>query len=130
MDVSPVAMLIALIVHQGLGFLWFGPLFGKAWTAALGKTMEELTGPATGIIIAIVMGIIVTLSLSLLVSIANVRGAVNGAALGALAGIGFVAATTFTNATFENRSRTATLIFVSYEVIALILMGAIIGHFH
>src|SRR5947208_2396198 len=120
MDVNPIGMLIALIVHQGLGFLWFGPLFGKTWTASLGKTMEELTSPTMGIIIAVLMGLVVTLALSLLMTLANIRGAVNGAALGAVVGIGFVATTTFTNATFENRSRTTALIFISYEVLALI----------
>src|SRR5437016_14629519 len=89
MDVNPIGMLIALIVHQGLGFLWFGPLFGKSWTASLGKTMEELTSPTTGIVIAIAAGIVVTLALSLLMSLANLRGAVNGAALGAVVGVGF-----------------------------------------
>src|SRR5512143_3894770 len=36
--VNWIAVIVATIVLQELGFVWFGPLFGKAWMAAMGKT--------------------------------------------------------------------------------------------
>ena len=34
--VNWVAVIIATVLLEVLGFLWYGPLFGKAWLAALG----------------------------------------------------------------------------------------------
>ena len=36
-----LAILVATVAAFVLGGLWYGPLFGKAWMAALGKTEED-----------------------------------------------------------------------------------------
>jgi hypothetical protein len=38
--VNWIAVIIAVVVLEGLGFAWYGPLFGKAWIAAMGHTPE------------------------------------------------------------------------------------------
>lgn len=38
--VNWVAVIVATILLQVLGYLWFGPLFGKAWLAALGHAEQ------------------------------------------------------------------------------------------
>jgi hypothetical protein len=52
-DINVLAAIVATIAHQVLGFLWYGPLFGKLWLREVGKTREEIAqGPATGMISA------------------------------------------------------------------------------
>ena len=40
--VSLVATLVATVLGFVLGALWYGPLFGKRWMAAVGMTAEEI----------------------------------------------------------------------------------------
>jgi hypothetical protein len=42
--VNWIAVIIAVVLLQVLGFLWFGPVFGKAWAAAMGKTGDMAGG--------------------------------------------------------------------------------------
>lgn len=38
--VNWIAVIIAVVLLEGLGMLWYGPLFGKAWLAAMGHTPD------------------------------------------------------------------------------------------
>jgi hypothetical protein len=33
--VNWIAVVVAVVLLEGLGMLWYGPLFGKAWMAAM-----------------------------------------------------------------------------------------------
>ena len=36
-----VAVLIAVVVTMGIGFTWFGPVFGAPWMEEIGKTVAD-----------------------------------------------------------------------------------------
>jgi hypothetical protein len=38
--VNWIAVIVTVILLEGLGFLWYGPLFGERWVAALGYTPD------------------------------------------------------------------------------------------
>jgi len=63
-SVNYLAVLAAGIVSIVLGFLWFGPLFGKQWTSLMGfdkKKMEEAKKKGMGRTYAImIIGTLVT----------------------------------------------------------------------
>jgi hypothetical protein len=40
--ISWLSVLVATVLSFGLGALWYGPLFGKAWMEEHGTTAEEL----------------------------------------------------------------------------------------
>ena len=40
--VNYLAILVAGIASMVLGFLWYGPLFGKAWMQMMGFTMKDM----------------------------------------------------------------------------------------
>jgi hypothetical protein len=41
-EVSLVATLVVTLSAFALGALWYGPLFGRIWISAVGRTREEL----------------------------------------------------------------------------------------
>jgi len=41
MQINFLIVILASLVPMGLGFLWFGPLFGKAWMAETGMTPDK-----------------------------------------------------------------------------------------
>lgn len=44
-----LAVLVFVVLAMPVGFLWFGPLFGKAWARHMGfDTMEPAGGAAMG----------------------------------------------------------------------------------
>jgi len=40
--INYLAVLVSAVSAMVLGFLWFGPLFGKEWTKAMGWTEEQM----------------------------------------------------------------------------------------
>src|SRR5438874_532663 len=40
--INPLAVVVAVILHQVLGFLWYGVLFFNPWLAGLSKSASEI----------------------------------------------------------------------------------------
>jgi len=89
-----------------LGFLWYGPLFGKTWTRAIGKSPEELRGSpmmyGVTVIGSLITMIVLAAALQAFGSVTLVEGAVVGGALA----IGLYATGTYAGGMFEGRSTT------------------------
>lgn len=47
-DINWLAVVLAAIAAFVVGGIWYGPLFGKAWMVAAGKTEEELKATNPG----------------------------------------------------------------------------------
>ena len=47
-----LAILVATLVGFALGGIWYGPVFGDAWLAALGKTADQIQPSATPFVIS------------------------------------------------------------------------------
>jgi hypothetical protein len=60
-----LAILGATLASFALGGLWYGPIFGKAWMAAIGKKQEELPSNATPFIVSFVTALITSIVTSL-----------------------------------------------------------------
>ena len=41
-SINYLAVLVSAVSAMVLGFLWFGPLFGKEWSKAMGWTEEQM----------------------------------------------------------------------------------------
>lgn len=126
-DVNWLAVIVAVLVHQVLGFLWYGPLFGKAWLAAMNKRPEDVGGPGPAIAIGVVGSVLTAIALALFISLAEEPDLGTGIAYGAVAAIGFAGASIATSAAFEGKNQTVTALFIAYQLVGLILMGAILG---
>ncbi len=130
MDIGAVnwlAVLVAVVTGQALGFVWYGPLFGKMWLNAIGRTQEELGSGTQAIIIASIGALVMSVALALLLTVPERVDLVTGVTFGALTAIGFVATTTVINGVFEDRRPTVMALFAAYETVSLIVMGAILG---
>jgi hypothetical protein len=44
--VNYFAVLVAAGANMGIGFLWYGPVFGKAWMHEMGITAAKIEGMA------------------------------------------------------------------------------------
>lgn len=115
------------------GALWYGVL-GKAKMRALGRSPEEIAGPAGrppvfALVLSFVAEIVMAAMLSgIMVHIGQttVRGGLISAAL---IWVGFVITTMATNHAYDGRPPSLTLIDGGHWLAVLLIQGAVLGAF-
>jgi hypothetical protein len=128
-DVSPLAILVGTLLGFVLGAIWYGPLFGKAWMAENGFTMESIKAkgfnPLTlygttfvlGLLASYVFGLAVGPDPDLLYAV--------GAGLSI--GVFWVGTSFATSYLFEGKSFRHFLINAGYHAIQFGLIGLAFG---
>ena len=124
-----LAIFGATIAAFALGGLWYGPLFGKAWLAALGKGVEELQPSPTPFVVSFFTALLTCITVAWLMQALGIQGALAGAGFGLVTGIGFIATAMASDSAFCRWGMPLFLIQSGYRVGYAILMGAIIGAF-
>ena len=130
MTMNFLAVLAGAVIFMALGAIWYGPLFAKTWTAALGKTMEEAQaagGIATAYGVTFVGALVTCFVMALAISGSGAIGAIGGALSGALLALGFVATSSLGSVIFEGRPFTLYLINNGYHLIAYSIVGALLA---
>ena len=126
-DLNWLAIVVAAIVSFVLGWLWYGPLFGKAWLAELGKSEDELGGGMSAFVISAVLMLISSFVMAVLVACLGIKTWFDGAVLGLAVGIGFIATSYFSDSSFSGKSHKLTAIESGYRVLYTLLIGIILA---
>jgi len=125
--INYIAVVVAAVAHFVLGAMWF-TVFQKQWLAAIGKTMEQLTGsPALGYVVAFACNLIMAGTLAWLIMLTGRTGLAGGLAMGGLLWLGFTGTTMATAFVFEGRTIEAFAVIAGYPLAGLLIMGAILG---
>lgn len=127
-DVSLLATVVATALGFALGALWYGPLFGKRWMAAVGMTLEEIQkdfSPVKTYGATFVLGLIASYAFGLYVG--PNPGRAFSIVAGAAAGLCWVATSLATNYLFERRSVALIAINGGYHVVRFTLIGLTFG---
>lgn len=129
-QINLIAVLVAAAVSYILGGFWYSPLlFGKNWTAALGKSEEELkqVSKIKAYLGSLIATLIMAYVMAHFVAYANASTLLLGATTGFWAWLGFVATTGLINSLFQGKSMKLFIIDAGYFLVGMILMGAILG---
>ncbi|MBE0636057.1 DUF1761 domain-containing protein [Candidatus Bipolaricaulota bacterium] len=118
-----IAVLVGGIFNMALGSLWYGPLFGKVWLKAIGKTKDEIQSSIGMYILPLVAGLTSVYALAALISGLHITIWWQGALFGAIAYVGIGATATLIVGTFEASSRDAWLLYTIYQVIVFSAQG-------
>jgi hypothetical protein len=127
-DVSLVATLVGTVLGFALGALWYGPLFGKRWMAAVGLSAEAIRrdfNPAKTYGITFVLAFVACYSLGWFLG--PDPGRAFAVFTGAEAGLCWVATSLATNYLFEGRGAALMLINGGYHVVRFALFGLAFG---
>jgi hypothetical protein len=123
-----VAIIVAAIIPMVLGALWYSPiLFAEPWMRAVGRTREELGDASIGYLLSAIGAFLSAYVLARIVKWAEVDDLWNGALVGVFVWAGFVATALGVTTFFAGRSRTLWLINSGYQLVSLVLMGALLG---
>ena len=126
------AIIGAALVAWLIGALWYSPLlFARAWVRAHGHTPEKLremqTQAGRAYAVSFVCYLVMAVAMSILLQRVGVVSVLTGIKLGALVGIGFAAPIGLTGNVFSDKPLSAYLIDAGYQIVYLIVMGAILA---
>lgn len=127
-----LAVIVAAILQMVLGFLWYGPLFGKTWMSMMGIAPQASTGAmgkGMGKTYAwTFVGSLVTAAvLGKLVGAMGATSTGAGAAVGFWAWLGFVATVTLGSVLYEKRSFSLYALNNGYQLVSLVMMGEVLA---
>ncbi len=124
--VNWIAVILAVIVQQVVGYVWYEPLFGKAWVAALGYT-PSMDGMAMKMSLGVVNTLVIAVGLAWLIGRLGARSL--GTAVGvALAAWFFFDFTTMAvDYLYVGHTKELVAINMGYQLVCYALVGAILG---
>ena len=126
------APIVAGIVYYGIQSAWF-TVFGKAWLAALGKTLPQIMSELDGkpywplYVTAFVCDLVLAYAIAYVLALTSTRGAAAGMKLALVLGVFIVAPVTLTNYVFEMHPLALVAIDAGCAVFGFLVMGAITG---
>ena len=126
-NINWLSVIVASISSFLVGGIWYGPLFGKAWMRAFGFSESDLNNRKMPKVFGLSLFLAVVAAMNLELFIGVNADMSYGLIAGFLAGFGWVATLLGILYLFENRSFEAFLINAGYCIVALTLMGGILG---
>lgn len=131
MNVNFVVVFIAAIAPMVLGFIWYGPLFGAKWMKIMGITKKDIEAKKADLprmyFLMFLSAIVMSYVLARLIVIGGASNAISGAVVGFWTWIGFIATVKLGDVLFNGSPLNLYYIDVTYRLISLVIMGAILG---
>ncbi len=135
-SINYLAVLVATIASIVLGFLWYGPLFGKEWIRLMGFTQESMAdakkkGMTMQYSLMTVGSLLMSYALAHAVIFGSAYLGVTGIPAGIMAGFwnwfGFIAPVTLGSVIWEGKQWKLWFLNNSYYLVSLSIMGVILS---
>ena len=129
MPISGLAIIAAAVVNMIIGMAWYSKyLFGNVWLELIGKKQQDLMKNASRAYSTIYVASLVTSAmLAFFINLAQAGSVMDGMRIGFLAWLGFVATSTLAAYVFEGRPIKLYVLYNTYQLVAFLAMGAILG---
>lgn len=126
--VNWIAILVAAIAWMIIGFLWFGPIFGKAWMKGMGAKMPSKMpkGMEKNYIIAFIGALITMYVFSWAIHAMSIMDAGTVLTFAFFTWLGFFATTALGGVLWEGKSWTWYAINTLYYLVSLGIAGIIL----
>jgi hypothetical protein len=134
--INYLAIIAAAVVSMVVGFLWYGPLFGKKWSEAAGFTPERMAEAkqkdmSSSYALMFVGALIMNYVLAHMLIFASSYTATTGAAAGLMAGfwswLGFIAPVSMGSVLWDGKPWTYWFITAGYYLAVLLINGVILA---
>ena len=125
--VNWIAVIVAAVVRIAVAAAWYSPaVFGRQWQAATGVAQGPAEMPRA-IAVQALGSLVMAWVLAQVIGQYGGGGLLGGALVGLLMWVGFVATIMLPGAMFEKRSMGFFGIYSGYQLVTLVVMGAIVG---
>ena len=120
-----LAVVVGTVFNMVLGFLWYGPFFGKVWMAQIGKRPEEMKSGGLLYLWNTLAVLVTSIVLALLIRGLDITGWGSGALAGAVIWLGIGATSGLTRTLFEGVRPGVWLIYTAYQLVGFAVLGAL-----
>lgn len=132
LDVNWIEIIAAGVAAMVLGFLWYGPIFGKKWIKLTGMTEAQIKeakdkGMTKSYALMMVSALVMAYVLSMFIDKTGANSLTMGAFVGFWAWLGFAATVQISKVLWGKDSWELYSLETGYYLVSLSLMGAIIG---
>lgn len=137
--VNYFAILVAAVANMFLGFVWYGPLFGKQWIALMGWSKEQIESGkekmktqmwktySIAFLGSLVMGYVLARSLVFFSIYLGIYGISAGVQVGFYSWLGFIAPVTLGTVLWEGKPWKLWFLVNGYYLVSLLIMGTILS---
>lgn len=134
--VNWLAVIVAAIINMVLGFLWYGPFFGKPWRQMMGMSLNpddyKMSGAmyrslGIGFVLALIMNFVFAHMIGFTSMISGIPGLQDGLWLGFFIWLGFILVATSGVCLWEGKPLKLWAIHASYYLVLLLINGALLG---
>ena len=133
-DVNYIAVLVAGLIPMLVGSVWYGPLFGKKWMELMDLTEEEIKAsfnPAKSYGVTLVFALVTSFVLVHVLNAWSDAYGVSGSMVGIQGAfwmwLGFVVTISWQQVAFSGQKLELWLLNISYNLVTLCGMGALLG---
>lgn len=131
-QINFLAVLVAALSSFIIGWLWYGPLFGRKWLGYMGYTEEDLKKGSMPM--PAIMGVNYAATVLAAFAIAMFLGPESDASFGMFAGlmiaVFWIGTSRLNDVLYEDKPWGLFFINVGYYVVVYVLMGGILGAWH
>tara|TARA_Y100000310_G_C20701283_1_gene830146 strand:+ start:5927 stop:6328 length:402 start_codon:yes stop_codon:yes gene_type:complete len=126
-----IALLVAAIVAQVLGMLWYGPVFGKKWLGFMGWSQKEadkrMKEGKKNMLYAFIGSLVMAYVLASFIGNLGTVGFSAGAMIGFWIWLGFLATTQIGSVLWEGKPKGLYYLNTLYSLVNLAIMGGILA---
>jgi len=130
-EINLAAVVGAAVASMVVGFVWYGPLFGKKWMKLSGVSMKDIESKKAGMpktyAMAFVAALVTAYVLALFVDYTEAKTIMGGAVTGFWLWLGFIATTELGSVLWEGKPKQLYLLNAAHGLVALLVMGAILA---
>src|SRR3989344_4058291 len=131
MGVNFIAVIVAAIAAMVLGFLWYGPLFGRLWIRLSNFTQKDMEkakakGMGKTYLISFIAGIVMSFVLARLLQWTTTATMTAALQLGFWVWLGFIAPVILGAVLWEGKSVQLYALNVGFQLLHTLLMAAIL----
>jgi large-conductance mechanosensitive channel len=133
-ELNWIAIILAAVSTMIVGSIWYGPLFGKAWTKLAKVKKDSDFGGMKAVIMyggaflgSLITAIVLALAIFIFHDFKQGNLLVDALMTGLLLWLGFTATRIHMHDSFEGRRKKLTLLSISNELVTIEVMALIIG---
>ncbi len=128
-QINYLAVVVAAVINMGLGFMWYGPLFGKSWMKMVGLSKEDVknTSMVQPMIIGFASALVMAYVLNNFVRMDGGGTAMAGAMVGFWIWLGFLATSFVSVVIWERKSWNLYALNSGYYLVLLLINGAMLA---
>ncbi len=126
-EVNWLAIIVVTIVTFIIGWLWYGPLFGKAWLSATGLNKDNLGSSTKAMILTFILTLGTAIVIALTIESLDIIYWPNGLLLGFGLGLAIYAFNIYSDILWENRPVKLLFINAGYRVLSTTIMGGVLS---